>query len=140
MNHEIKQMTDFQVYTEVLLTDLPNPDETWRSAMDTTWVYRWKGPSLRARLCVRGYNQDVADLDLTFASTPVFFILKVLLVIALAKEWAMYALDISVAFLHAPLPEDEIIYIRPPSEYYPLHNVLWRLHRAVYGLKTSPRN
>jgi hypothetical protein len=140
MNKEIQQTKDFEVFTEVPADTTENFNDLWHSAMDTTGVLRWKGSSVRARLCVRGYNQIVQDSDLTFASTPVFFILKVLSTIALAKGWSIYTLDISVAFLHAPLPDDEVIHIRPPVEYYPSGKVLWKLHRAVYGLKTSPRN
>jgi hypothetical protein len=31
------------------------------------------------------------------------------------------------------------MYVIPPAEYYPDHNVVWKLKRALYGLKKSPR-
>ena len=27
----------------------------------------------------------------------------------------------------------------PPAEYYTDHNILWKLHKAMYGLRTSPK-
>jgi hypothetical protein len=50
--------------------------------------------------------------------------------------------DVSTSFLHAPVttsPDEEDIYIVPPVEYYPGKDVLWRLHKALYGLRTSPK-
>ena len=85
MNKEIQQMKDFDVFMEVSADTTENFNDLWHSAMDTTWVLRWEGSSVRARLCVRGYNQIDQDSDLTLASTSVFFIHKVLLTIALAK-------------------------------------------------------
>ena len=84
--------------------------ESIDSAMDFTWVHRWKGSDIRSRLCVRGFKQNVTDLDDTFASTPTLIILKVLLVLALALGWSIFTYDVTTAFLHAYLdPEDEPI-------------------------------
>ena len=110
------------------------------SVLDFTWALRWKGSEVRARLCVRGFNQIIKDLDSTFASTPVLIILKLLIVLALAFNWSIYTFDVTTAFLHAFLdPNDDPIYVWPPSEYFPFKNVVWRLKRAVYGLRTAPR-
>ena len=45
--------------------------------------------------------------------------------------------DISTAFLHASL--DYEFYVWPPKEYYPGQKVLWRLKKALYGLKEAPK-
>ena len=109
-------------------------------ALDFTWAIKWKGSDIRARLCVRGFNQIVKDLDHTFASTPVLLILKLLIVLALSMSWCIFTFDITTAFLHASLdPNDDLIYVWPPVEYFPFREVIWKLKRAVYGLRAAPR-
>ena len=41
--------------------------------------------------------------------------------------------------MHAGLPEGEQIFVQPPPEYYSDPDVIWRLKKALYGLKSSPR-
>ena len=99
-------------------------------------IFTWKGSFVRARLCVRGFNQVVRDLDDIYASTPAFSILKLLLLIALSFGLSMVLYDISTAFLHAATTER--ILVRPPREFYPDGNVMWLLKRAMYGLRSAP--
>ena len=28
----------------------------------------------------------------------------------------------------------------PPTEFYPNHDILWWIHKAMYGLRTSPQD
>lgn len=46
--------------------------------------------------------------------------------------------DISTAFLHA-LAASAGLVLRPPKEYYTNPNILWRLQKAMYGLRSSPK-
>ena len=56
---------------------------------------------------------------------------------ALKRGWLSALGDVSVAFLHA-LIGDKRYFVRPPaSECRP--GFLWRLKRAMYGLRESPR-
>ena len=80
----------------------------------------------------------VDDPDQTFASTPSLTTLKLLLTLAVTFGWNVFTGDISTAFLHA-LITGEDIFIIPPSEFYPDQNDVWKLKRALYGLKNSPR-
>ena len=45
--------------------------------------------------------------------------------------------DISTAFLHAAVDDD--FYVIPPLEFYPDGCTLWKLKKALYGLKRSPK-
>ena len=63
--------------------------------------------------------------------------MKTLLSLSLALNWSVTAGDVSTAFLHANCTED--VYVWPPTEYYPQGNVLWKLKKAMYGLKNSPK-
>ena len=53
-------------------------------------------------------------------------------------RWTIRAGDVSTAFLHAALG-GLAVYMWPPAEYYTDHNILWKLHKAMYGLRTSPK-
>ena len=88
----------------------------------------------------RVVSKKELDPDTTFASTPALSTAKVLLSLAATNGWACRLGDVSTAFLHAELPEDENIYIQPPAEYYSNPNIVWKLKKALYGLKKSPRH
>ena len=49
----------------------------------------------------------------------------------------------STAFLNAPLPESELILVEPPKQWKDWgivsKHVVWRLQKAVYGLRQSPK-
>ena len=135
MQQEIQSMKTFDVYEEMLEELLDNVQKA--KIIDTRWVHRYKGHGVRSRLVVRGFMQQIEDADETFASTPTLITLKTLLTVAQAKGWSVRTADVSTAFLHATLTED--VYIRPPAEYYPAGGVIWKLKRALYGLKNNPR-
>ena len=63
--------------------------------------------------------------------------MKLLLTLAVAHGWRILAGDVSTAFLHALLADE--VFVIPPVEYYPNGGVLWKLRKAMYGLKQSPR-
>ena len=46
--------------------------------------------------------------------------------------------DISTAFLHAKAATDDL-FMFPPTEFYnPEDQVVWKLNKAIYGLRSSP--
>ena len=134
MDKEMNSMRDFGVYEEVKVDELP--PEKVASAISTKWVKRFKGDSVRCRLVARGFDQ-VSDADDNFASTPSLVTLKLLLLLAITKNWYILAGDVSTAFLNALMTDE--VFVIPPGEYYPKGGVLWRLRRAMYGLKNAPR-
>ena len=139
MRKEMKSMINFDVFTEVSVAQL-NQDQL-SSAISSKWVKTRKPDgSVRCRLVCRGFNQVVDDPDQTFASTPGLTTSKLLLTLAVTFGWDVFTGDISTAtaFLHALITGEDIFIIRP-SEFYPDQNVVWKLKRALYGLKNSPR-
>ena len=136
MTKEMKSMQHFGVFEEVDVDKVPA--ELLDEAISTRWVkVRKTDGTLRTRLVVRGYTQEVADKDETFASTPSLTTLRLLLTLAVAKGWSVSTGDISTAFLHANVEGD--FYVIPPLEFYPEGKTLWRLRKALYGLKHSPK-
>ena len=68
--------------------------------------------------------------------------LRLLVKIAAEKGWHMGKLDVSTAFLNAPLDQD-IVIVQPPRFLVELGLVAegeyWLLRRALYGLRVAPR-
>eukprot|EP00971_Amphidinium_carterae_P113650 2251969-Amphidinium_carterae.1 len=52
-------------------------------------------------------------------------------------RWSSWASDISSAFLWTPI--QGVIRVWPPSELGLPTGSIWKLQKALYGLKTSPR-
>ena len=137
MRKEKESMDQFEVYEEVPLDDLTQEEQ--REALTLKWVHTWKG-FVKSRLCVRGYKQEINDLDETYASTPVIYMLRILLILSLARGWAIRFFDVSTAFLHATIGLTKPIFVWPPREFYPNGGLVWKLKKAMYGLRSSPRD
>ena len=120
-------------------------EEEIESVIGLKWVKRWKSDEeLRMRLVAQGCYQDdsALDSDSVFASTPSLVTLRLLLIISIARDWTITLADISTTFLHAAM--SDAVFVRPPIEYYPngpdgRSPYLWRLNKAMNGLKQSPR-
>ena len=64
--------------------------------------------------------------------------MRTLLLHAVLHQYQVTSCDISSTFLNTPIEED--IYVQPPPEVYQHRpRVIWKLHRALYGLSTSPK-
>ncbi|CAE7376815.1 unnamed protein product [Symbiodinium natans] len=84
MKKEMKSMTTFDVFEEVHYKDIPQA--RLDKVISTRWVkVRKSDGTVRCRLVVRGYTQEVNDKDETFASTPSLTTLKLLLTLAVAR-------------------------------------------------------
>ena len=136
MEKEMLSMENFDVFDEVPMSSLS--EEVLSEATSNRWVkVRKSDGAVRCRIVVRGYTQQLNDRDELFASTPSLTTLKLLLTLSSAFGWRIATGDVSTAFLHAAVDSD--IYLIPPLEYYPEGNVLWKLNRALYGLRNSPK-
>ena len=128
-------MRDFRVYEEHKAFQLP--EAISRSALPTIWVERVKNGQVRMRLVCQGFYQSHLEKDDVYASTPLLPTLKFLLAHALQRGYSINFADVSTAFLHADI--DEEIWVVPPKEAYPNGGVLWKLRKAMYGLRSAPK-
>ena len=109
-----------------------------RTSTDHAGSIEKKGDEVHSRIVGLGYDENIKDADDIYASTPLFRILRIILCMALCRGWSIRVGDISTAFLHAAINATRIL-LRPPSEFYPNKNILWRLKKAMYGLRSSPK-
>jgi transposase InsO family protein len=120
--------------------------------LGTRWVYkikknehnqpiRWK-----SRLVAKGYEQ-VEDLDFgeTFSPVAHFDTLRLLLAISTIHDTEIKQVDFKTAFLNASLDEEIFISVPQGIEDECISNDIdpkqhcFKLNRALYGLKQSPR-
>ena len=119
MKKEIQQVKEQGVYTEIDGNTLTT--EQWSHIVESRWVLRPNQQEVRARMVAKGYTENISDIDLIYASTPLFCILRILLTMALSNNWSVRTGDVSIAFLHASAAKLNII-MRPPPEFYDDNN------------------
>ena len=102
--------------------------DVWESTLDKTKVEILPGKVVtvkkpigdgthlkKGRVVVCGNFQQVQPGEETCANTPSFPMLRTLISSASLQGWAVASWDVSTAFLYAQLPEDHIVYCRPPN-------------------------
>ena len=103
----------------------------------------------KARSVVCGNFQTVHQDDMTSSKTPSYPMLRMLLSLASYQGWPIETWDVSTAFLYARLYGDrdtdldgQFIFMRPPRVIEKLgllpEGTIWKLKKALYGLRTSP--
>jgi histone deacetylase 1/2 len=92
----------------------------------------------KARFIVQGYMQD--DSFSIYSPTLPATTLRLMLSCAASNDYEIQQMDVSSAYLHADMPDE--VYIHPPQGFteYTSDNtkLVWKLHKAVYGLKNAP--
>nr|GFA67646.1 copia protein [Tanacetum cinerariifolium] len=94
----------------------------------------------KSRLVVRGYRQE-EGLSLKESFTPVARMeaIRIFLAYAAHKSFTVFQMDVKTAFLHGSLKED--VYVCQPEGFidvdHPSH--VYKLKKALYGLKHAPR-
>ncbi|GJS30316.1 zinc finger, CCHC-type containing protein [Tanacetum coccineum] len=117
-----------------------------RKAIGLKWVYKVKrDPSgkilkYKARIVAKGYVQKYGvDYDEVFAPVARIETVRVILALAGSNGWRVHHLDVKSAFLNGKL-EDEV-YVSQPEGYKKEGETkkVYRLSKALYGLKHAPR-
>ena len=91
------------------------------------------------------FQQKKATDSFYTANTDISSIRLVLAEAAQRPEWGLSNMDVATAFLNAPMPVDDkdTVYVKPPALLEQFHLVppgtYWKLVKAVYGLRISPR-
>jgi len=114
--------------------------------LQTKWVFKQKRAEngetkYKARLVIQGYAQTKGvDYEETFAPVAKYSSIRYLLALAVQKGLKIMHLDVETAYLNGELAEE--IYITPPERLATSikDNEVFKLKKAVYGLKQSGRN
>lgn len=115
-----------------------------RKILTCMWVYAIKTTQegklkqRKARLVAHGHKQlQGIDYEATFSPTPTFITIRLLLATGIQYQWFIESLDVSSAYIHAPL--SDTIYMTAPPGYNIKKNECLLLKKALYGLKQSGR-
>ncbi|GJS54680.1 zinc finger, CCHC-type containing protein [Tanacetum coccineum] len=124
------------------LSDLP-PN---RKPIGLKWVFKVKRDpagkivKYKARLVAKGYVQKQGiDFDEVFAPVARIETIRIILALAGSYGWVVHHLDVKSAFLNGTL--DEEVYVTQPIGFEKKNNSnkVYRLVKALYGLRQAPR-
>eukprot|EP00253_Pinus_taeda_P030339 PITA_30339 len=124
------------------LVELPKGKEI----IGVKWVYKTKCNAEgnierhKARLVVKGYKQQYGrDYEETFAPVARMETVRAVLSIEAHNKWKVYQMDVKSAFLNGVLMEE--VYIEQPLGYEKKgeEHKVYKLKKALYGLKIAPR-
>jgi hypothetical protein len=122
---------------------VPRPNQ---NVVGTKWVFRNKQDKHgvvtrnKARLVAKGYSQvKRLDFDETYAPIARLESICILLAYATYHGFKLYQMDVKSAFLNGPIKEE--VYVEQPPGFedseYPNH--VYKLSKALFGLKQAPR-
>ena len=140
MDEEIESITEQKVFMEVKCPPNVKP-------IRTRWHYRIKldkdnNPiKYKARLVVRGDLQKNGinfDQDDIFAPVARAKSIKILLSYVVQNDYELKQMDYKCAFLNAELNGEEIYVTQPPGYEKGEKEVVWKLLKALYGLRQAP--
>lgn len=139
MSEEIDAFAKNQTFDLV-----PRPPKS--NIVGCKWVFKNKFLSngahhrCKARLVAKGYNQQLGrDYTDTFSPVIKSTMIRLVLDIAVTRNWPIQQLDVNNAYLQGTLNEE--VYMEQPPGFIDLdkRDYVSRLRKAIYGLKQAPR-
>ena len=127
--NELEKLAQFETYEEVV--------NCGQKTLSTRWVITTKDGNTKARLVVRGFEEQ--DMEIPKDSPTVGKgAMRMFLSIAALEQWTVKTTDIKSAFLQGKTL-DRDVYIKPPEEGKTPQDVVWKLKHGLYGLKDGAR-
>ena len=94
----------------------------------------------KSRLVIQGYNQEEGiDYDETFAPVARMEAIRILIAFAAFMGFKLYQMDVKSVFLNGDLKEEVFVKQPPRFEDAELPDHVFKLNKAIYGLKQVPR-
>ena len=126
---ELENWKQFEVYKEV--------KDVGQTLLGTNWILVKKDDGVKARLCVRGDQEEDKESVRTDSPTVNKVNVKLFYVIAASKGWQVRTADVKAAFLQgADLKRD--VFVRPPKERR-VKGWVWKMIKGSYGLVDASR-
>ncbi|GJR68716.1 zinc finger, CCHC-type containing protein [Tanacetum coccineum] len=119
----------------------------WMEAMRLKWVFKLKRDASgtvtkhKARLVAKGcVQQQGVDFEDAFAPVARMESIRLILALAAKENWIVHHLDVKSAFLNGELKEE--VYVTQPTgfEVKGKEEMVYKLHKALYGLRQAPRS
>ena len=144
MELELKEMSKLEVGT--ILNEVEARDKAERTGtkiLACRWVLSLKTDGrTRARLVTKDFRSCGLSSfkEELYAPTASLEVLRSVLALAALGNMDILTLDISVAFMHAPLPEDEVQIVQLPPSCMSLKSerMFMDLRKALNGLRKAP--
>lgn len=109
------------------------------------WVYKVKQDErgvivkYKARLIAKGYIQQAGiDFEEVFAPVARMESVRLLLAVAAHAGWGVHHMDVKSAFLNGELAEEVYVQQPPGFSVEGQEHKVYRLHKALYGLRQAP--
>ncbi|GJT68957.1 retrovirus-related pol polyprotein from transposon TNT 1-94 [Tanacetum coccineum] len=139
MQEELNEFERLEVWELV-----PRPDKVM--VITLKWIYKVKLDELggilknKARLVARGYRQEEGiDFEESFAPVARLDAIRIFLAYAAHMNMVVYQMDVKTTFLNDILREE--VYVSQPDGFVDQDNMnhVYKLKKALYGLKEAPR-
>jgi hypothetical protein len=92
-------------------------------------------------LVAQGYSQkDGIDYEETFALVARLEAIRILFAFSVAKGFRLYQMDVKSAFLNGFLEEEVYVRQTPGFEIVEFPHRVYKLRKALCGLKQAPRD
>lgn len=122
-----------------------NKNDTWslvnkpvdKEILDVKWIYTKKAENnFKARLVVRGFQQTELTEE-TYSPVTKMETLKMLLSYCCQNGLDIHQMDVDTGFLNGKINSE--VYVNQPPGFGKVEGKVYRLKKALYGLKESPR-
>lgn len=108
-----------------------------KRVIDVKWVFKKKNDNVyKARLVVRGFQQK-ESLENVYSPVGKMQTLKILLSFSCENSLFIEQMDVETAFLNGVIKSE--VFINQPKGYETADNKVYKLQKALYGLRESSR-
>ncbi|KAL8090175.1 hypothetical protein AgCh_039587 [Apium graveolens] len=114
------------------------PKKIEEALLDPDWICAMQEElnQNKARLVAKGYSQEEGiDYDETFAPVARLEAIRIFLAFTAHSNFKVYQMDVKSAFLNGELKEEVYVPQPPGFEDPEFPNFVYKLHKALYGLK-----
>ena len=126
---ELEKLRKFDAYEEVKYHG--------QACISTRWVLTLKNGKPKARLVVRGFEEDSREI-VSDSPTVGKTTLRLFLTIVASLGWKVKTTDVKSAFLQGNIME-RVVFVKPPREASTGKDVVWKLKKCLYGLSDASR-